>query len=1169
MDIGILYATIAYICSVSIFTVFLRVRNISDNSQLKKPFLSILTFFTLFSLIDGTWGLFFSKEILNSKVFLTIFSYAFHLGCALSAFLWIGFICSFLQASEQVKKAVDAVRWIVFSVQVVLLLTNIKTNYVFYITPDLTYQTFRTRNVLFQLQFTYYLVCIGFLSILLTQTKDIVKRGKFTASIFFSAIPFLFGIGQMKYPDAPFYSLGFMINCVAIYLTNITREREKAAIQHKNEASRLNSIVTALASDYEAVYYINLETNSYQNIVAESLYNTEITPLLKNTNDFFKDINQNVANVIYPDDKEMLLSTLSKENIAKASENNKPISLVYRLLINGKIQYFHLKCVFFEEKNNSKNLIIGISNIEEQMIERQQTVEIIGALGEAYESIYQVDTINDTFTTFRRSEYLNNTYKEDGLTYSEAFTNYINKDVHPDYRDEISRYANIEYIRDILKDKTSFSYKYYDIHDGQDLYYEMRFIRPQKYEQDGKILVVFINRNEEILRQQREMFITSLSDDYDSVYYGNLTDNSIENIRATSAFLKTHELHHVNTFSSFNKKATEYIHPDDREAFLAALSPDNISNKLNSQKSFYVSYRQVINNTVQYYRIKIMRTENWEKEKVFMIGTSNVDELIRKQISLTEENTRKTSVLNALAKSYESICYVNLKTMEYIPYFGSTELSKWYKTDNYRTDFSQWVHAKVAREYQSTLLSAVSAESMKSYRKKVTGTNNAVLSLQFRTEINGFQTYCEFSISRIDDNHIVVAIQNRDSIIRREQEQRHTLAEAKEKAEVASRAKTTFLFNMSHDIRTPMNAVHGFIELAERNLDNREKVAGYLSKAKTSGQHLLKLINDILDMSRIESGKTTINPVPTDIKAEVDKLTAILSVSAKEKGVEFTTDVSSIQNNYVYSDILHINQILINIVSNAIKYTKPGGNVTLLIKQLENPEPDQGSYCLTIKDTGVGMSRNFQNHIFEEFARAKNTTESGIEGTGLGMAIVKRLVDMMKGDIKIESEIGKGTIVQVYLTFKYADKNMNIGKQTVNNAKTLSGKRLLLVEDNELNREITREILLFEDLIIEEAEDGAIAVKKVQMHEPDYYDFVLMDIQMPYMNGYQATSAIRSLDNADYSKLPIIAMTANAFEEDIKDALESGMNYHLSKPIDVPSLIECLKNHTHFSSDKN
>ncbi len=384
------------------------------------------------------------------------------------------------------------------------------------------------------------------------------------------------------------------------------------------------------------------------------------------------------------------------------------------------------------------------------------------------------------------------------------------------------------------------------------------------------------------------------------------------------------------------------------------------------------------------------------------------------------------------------------------------------------------------------------------------------------------------------------------------------LQERLEKAEQAERAKTTFLFNMSHDIRTPMNAIMGYTGIAKTHIDDRERVEDCLEKINISGLHLLELINDVLDMARIESGNVIVEENPMDIEECVEGIIIMCKALANTRHVSIGMHAENIRNPIVYADEVHLNEVLMNVASNAIKYTESGGTVMLYVRQMEPFLEDMGKFEFVVEDNGIGMSEEFLNKIFDTFARERNSTISGIEGTGLGMSIVKRLVELMGGTINIESAKGKGTKVTVCFTMRIC-KAADEVDQEISGPQDLAGRRVLLTEDNEMNREIARIILEENGLEVDEAVDGYYAVEKIAGSEPGYYDFVLMDVQMPRMNGYEATRQIRSLPDPVLSAIPIIAMTANAFGEDKDRAMEAGMNAHIPKPVDFEVLFETLK----------
>ncbi|MCI9555848.1 MAG: response regulator [Lawsonibacter sp.] len=402
---------------------------------------------------------------------------------------------------------------------------------------------------------------------------------------------------------------------------------------------------------------------------------------------------------------------------------------------------------------------------------------------------------------------------------------------------------------------------------------------------------------------------------------------------------------------------------------------------------------------------------------------------------------------------------------------------------------------------------------------------------------------------------------------RREQiarEQALTLEKLKQ-VQQSNQAKTVFLNNMSHDIRTPMNAIIGFATLACGHMENIELVKDYLTKILTSGNHLLSLINNVLEMSRIESGKVNASQDDFSLLDMMEELQTMVWTEVQSKQLEFELDTSEVSDGRVVCDKLHLTQMLQNVIGNAIKFTPQGGRVTVRLSEKQNLPGDFASYQFRVRDTGIGMSQEFVQRIFEPFEREHTSTVSGIRGSGLGMAITKKMVDMMDGVITVESEVGKGTEFTISLPLRLA-KRQNVAEEQPEYIQPLEqmkpffqGKRILLTEDNDLNREIAMAILTEAGFLVDTAVDGSIAVEKVKTSPPGTYDLILMDIQMPVMDGYEAARRIKALENPSLAAVPIVAMTANAFEEDKKLAFAAGMVGHLAKPVEIPRLFSTLK----------
>ena len=383
---------------------------------------------------------------------------------------------------------------------------------------------------------------------------------------------------------------------------------------------------------------------------------------------------------------------------------------------------------------------------------------------------------------------------------------------------------------------------------------------------------------------------------------------------------------------------------------------------------------------------------------------------------------------------------------------------------------------------------------------------------------------------------------------------------AAKRAEEASEAKTRFLFNMSHDIRTPMNAIIGFSDLLEKHLDDKEKVHDYIKKIQLSGSFLLSLINYVLEMARIESGKATLRTEVGDAQELLGALNAVFEPAVEKKRLKYNCTLD-VEHRFIICDVTKVREIVLNIISNSVKYTPEGGSVTVQIKEIPWEKEGWTAYRILVEDTGIGMGAEYLPHIFEEFTRERTSTESKVVGAGLGLPIVKALIDLMGGTIQVESERGKGSKFEVILPFEIAseeevkDSYVKKEEKLYNRSKE---KRILLAEDNELNAEIAITILEENGFKVERAEDGCKCVELFSEKPAGYYSTILMDIQMPNMDGYTASRKIRGMEREDAKAIPIIALTANAFDEDRNKAFAAGMNGHIAKPIDVGRMVRTI-----------
>ena len=564
---------------------------------------------------------------------------------------------------------------------------------------------------------------------------------------------------------------------------------------------------------------------------------------------------------------------------------------------------------------------------------------------------------------------------------------------------------------------------------------------------------------------------------------------------------------------------------------------------------------------------------------------SQPEESIRTDGSLS---SRQKVILDALLREYEVGLMLNMSrdTYEIFKLTGrfSRSLSGLLR-EKFSVTMMEVADTCIYSYDYNLFMGAVSLEAMKKRLEK-----DAFCSFVFRAITSRGPEYFRMRMIRAEDeNNAFVGVSCIQDEMSRELQQRKLFEGALDRARSADSAKSTFLTNMSHDIRTPMNAIIGFTNIASAHLDDPEKVKDALLKIRTSSDHLMSLINNVLDMSRIESGRVTIHESLCDLRMLTDNIRNILHPQITAGGLEFEIDMETVTLYQVYCDETRITQLLLNLLSNAVKYTKPGGRISLQIRQKARvPGRRYCGYEFVVSDTGIGISKEFLGHVFEPFERETGRIEDNTSGSGLGMSIAKGIVDMMGGNIRVESEENAGTRFTVELEFRpYGDsaeealpaaeqrvqgdfaengddlavfsENESASQRGSGDAGWIEGRRLLLVEDNPLNREIAEEMLEEDGFKVECAENGRIAVRKIITEDPWYYSAVLMDIQMPVMDGYEATQQIRALPDRSRACIPIIAMTANAFNEDRIKAAESGMDAYITKPVDVLALRYVLR----------
>ncbi len=613
---------------------------------------------------------------------------------------------------------------------------------------------------------------------------------------------------------------------------------------------------------------------------------------------------------------------------------------------------------------------------------------------------------------------------------------------------------------------------------------------------------------------------------------------------------------------SFQESMRRYIHDvvyeEDQEFLYLMCSPEHLWMELDMQASLNVNYRIQQDGEIEYYQLKLVRMGGWQdgKHQVVM-GVHGVDDEMRSEISQKEMLEESYEIIAALSSDYNFIALIDCETEEMSVYKAnddSPEIAALASSNDYYEAISAYVE-HVHDEDKEMWLDATKLDFILEQLQ-----DKSIYNVNLRNNAEE-PDYIQFRFTKLSEQdrgyQVVLAKRIITETIKKEMEQRKALEEALKQAKYANQAKSTFLSNMSHDIRTPINGIMGMGNIAMRSLNNPKRVEDCLGKILESSEHLLNLINDVLDMSRIESGKISLNHEFMDMTIMIERCVAIIQGQMVNREIEFVREFPEYRHPYRIGDELRLRQILVNILGNAVKFTPDGGKIVFRIE--ESPDADRETMIrFEVEDTGIGMTPEFLEHIWEPFSQADGGGRTNYKGTGLGMSITKQFVDMMGGSISVESQLDRGSKFTIELPIEITELKPKLFSESKPVACDLTGMRILAVEDNALNMEIIRSVLEDERAQVFPAENGKAAVEKFAASTPGYYHVILMDIMMPVMDGLEATRTIRTMDRPDAATVPIIAMTANAYDEDVKKTIRAGMNAHLTKPLDIPTVMSVL-----------
>lgn len=748
--------------------------------------------------------------------------------------------------------------------------------------------------------------------------------------------------------------------------------------------------------------------------------------------------------------------------------------------------------------------------------------------------------------------------------------------VHPDDYDSIST----SIVQQISSSESHMDYAEYRItrKDGKVRWVDDygHYCETQGY---GGVYVVFISditekrEKREIDKATRDAVISTLTNAYNTVWLISdvMTEASAlfhSDLDAVHSVAIRNALSHTRYTDIKTEYVATMVAPEDQARMQEEIGLPHMLEQFKTRDQFSVGFLRMLEDGPRHYRADI--------GKVFMpggrigvvMGFKDVDDEVRRDRAMREalEDARKSEeeyrqvaaehisygkVAQALAGDYFGIYIVDPDTDEFVEFSAAQEYEEMgvQKSGDSFFEMSRSNMERLAYvEDRDRFMGTFNKDNLMSILER-----DGSFTMKYRLMPGDTPFWVSMKATLLEDSngrHLIIGTNNIDAQMKRELEYQQHVAEAR------TSARNDFLANMSHDIRTPINAIVGYTNIAKGRKDDAEAVADALDKIGSSSHFLLSLINDILDISKIESGKMQVSLGPCNLEDIFRRLEDITALQAKNKSLAITYQHASVQHPHVCTDELRIEQVLVNIVSNAIKYT-PSGKTVDLIAEEKPVGHNRYLYRFIVRDTGIGISEEYLPHIFESFTREEKTTVNRIQGSGLGLAITAKVVELMGGRISVKSEVGKGSEFTVELEMESLDCQ-DEDERSESDSIDLAGHRVLLVEDNEINAEIARVILSQYGAEVDRAENGQVGVERVQSHESGYYDAVLMDIQMPVMNGFEATRAIRALEGPYHKTLPIIAMSANAYDEDVRDCLAVGMDAHIAKPFDPNDLLRLL-----------
>ena len=948
-----------------------------------------------------------------------------------------------------------------------------------------------------------------------------------------------------------------------------------------------NTILSINGSSKEVLNMNNLET-------VDDLINmiTSYIPNGTEHNEFFQAFCRKTLIHNY----EIGKTEFSKETFSYFDDKSiRPARITCRLLVNPSNN--HLECIIY-------GIDISVEWNEREKYEKKvsEQLAVFDVLARNFKNVYLVNLKNDT-AKILKFEDENSGHDFDELKgqifpYVEFLNLWISRSVHSEDREYLKYELSPEHLREIFSKKSEYIGNYRVIVNNKVVNYQFNLSQLRK---DGYIIAGFQNidsiiqehledekRQKEVeeayqaeLEEQVSVFDT-LARNFLNVFWINLQDGTAKVLKLDGYITKGLDKNNHQFFPYpviLKRYISERVHPDEKESLYQMICMDHLREVFTTQDEYVGNYRILVDGEVHNFQYNFSKMND---KDYIICGFQNVDSIIEehlieerkereKEEAYQKQLEEQLSIFNNLSRNFRNVYLANLNTgiariLKIADDYDSSEIRNLVgKTFPYDLVLQHWISERVHPDDKERISNALNSKNA----KKVLKTQDELVG-NYKSYDNKIMHNYQYSLSKIDDSGtVIIGFQIIDDIIeehlkeekkQREKEEAYQkeLIELNKQANKANAAKTEFLLRMSHDIRTPLNGIVGMLDIADRFPDDIEKQADCREKIKESSKILLELVNEVLDMSKLESGEIVLEEIPFDLSEVSKDVYTVIKKQADENGIEILQDSCASPNYQLIGSPIHLKRLMMNIVGNAIKYNKEHGKIYITCKELRH-EGDLSYIQFKCRDTGIGMNKEFLKHIFEPFAQESITPRSKYGGTGLGMAITKSLVDKMGGTLEVESEKGVGSTFDVVIPFKIAKVSEPIVKNDEYDCDfSIKGCKILLAEDNELNMEIAKFLLQEEGAIVTEAWNGREAVDLYASSKPYTFDIILMDVMMPVMDGYQATKAIRSLNREDAAKIPIIAMTANAFAEDKIAAKEAGMNEHISKPLDTKLLIRTI-----------